>query len=633
MKKTANLIRLMLFSASMLTPIANLTPQSARIPAQHWVDRVLSVRSLVSGVPQWSPDGSRILFAGGIGGGELWTIAADGGFPRRLAPHPGGAGRTAPPTWSPDGRWIAHASNKDGSTELWLWSVGDGQETQLTDLGGRINSWNWSPDGRWIAFANGRYGGFDIWKVSVPDGEVSRLTSDSRYEVFPSWTPDSRKILYVRLDERWMDHDVFEIDTDGSNPRLVLSDTDFFDYRQGTAFGYPMVSPDGETLLFRSQRSDWLNYWSMPLPGGEPERVAPAEAEQSEGQWSPDGRWIAYVEIHNGTHDLRVVSSGGGQPRVLVSPEMGVVANIDWAPDSRSLSYTLATPTGAPDLYLVSVDGGTPTRLTHSAPGGSLEDDLVTPEKISYETFDGRSINAYLYKPHDMQPGERFPAIVLIHGGPTSHFADSYQLHAQFFTQQGYVMLLPNVRGSSGYGREFELLNNGDWGHGDRKDIVAGAEYLRSLPYVEPDRLGVEGTSYGGFLTPAVIAWSPDVFQAAIPISGYPNRVRFMDDGEYQHIQQLAYEFGPFEENQEVYYRNSPFFAVKSIKTPAFVIHGEGRFPESPQMRDFALELERHYKVFEYKSYKGETFYVRSRANTRQMLLDMLEFFDRYLKN
>lgn len=632
MKKTTGAKVAIIFFTIVVGATTSLIAQDARFPTESWVDRVMSVRSLVAGVPQWSPDGSRILFAGGLGGSELWTIDANGGFPRRLAPHAGAAGRTAPPTWSPDGRWIAHASDKGGSVELWLWSVEDGREIQLTDLGGRINSWSWSPDGRWIAFANGRYGGFDIWKVAVPSGDATRLTSESRYEVFPSWTPDSRKILYVRLDGRWMDHDVFEIDPDGSNPRLVLSDTDFFDYRQGTAFGYPMVSPDGETLLFRSQRSDWLNYWTIPLTGGEPRRVAPAEAEQAEGQWSPDGRWIAYVETHNGTDELRAVPAAGGQPRVLVSPDMGVVANIDWAPDSRRLSYTLATPTSAADLYVVSLDGSAPTQLTFSAPGGNLEADLVTPDKISYETFDGRSINAYLYKPHDMRPGERFPAIVLIHGGPTSHFADSYQLHAQFFTQQGYVMLLPNVRGSSGYGREFELLNNGDWGHGDRRDIVAGAEYLRSLPYVNPDRLGVEGTSYGGFLTPAVIAWSPDVFQAAIPISGYPNRVRFMEDGEYQHIQQLAYEFGPFDENEEVYYRNSPFFAVKNIQTPTFVIHGEGRFPESPQMKYFADELERHYKVFRYKSYKGETFYVNSRENTRQMLLDMLDFFNQYLK-
>jgi dipeptidyl aminopeptidase/acylaminoacyl peptidase len=327
------------------------------------------------------------------------------------------------------------------------------------------------------------------------------------------------------------------------------------------------------------------------------------------------------------------MSAQGGEPRVLVSPELGVVANLDWAPDGKRLSYTLASPTRAADLYVVSLERGSSTQLTFSAPGGNLEQHLVTPEKIAYESFDGRTINAYLYKPHNIRSGERFPAIVLIHGGPTSHFADSYQLHAQFFTQQGYVMLLPNVRGSSGYGREFELLNNGDWGHGDRKDVVAGAEFLKSLPYVNPNKLGVEGTSYGGFLTPAVIAWSPGVFQAAIPISGYPNRVRFMEDGEYQHIQQLAYEFGPFEENKDVYYRNSPFFAIKNITTPTFLIHGEGRFPESPQMKHFADEMERHYKVFRYKAYQGETYYVRGRENTRQMLLDMLDFFDGYLKD
>jgi dipeptidyl aminopeptidase/acylaminoacyl peptidase len=140
------------------------------------------------------------------------------------------------------------------------------------------------------------------------------------------------------------------------------------------------------------------------------------------------------------------------------------------------------------------------------------------------------------------------------------------------------------------------------------------------------------GTSYGGHLSAAAIAWAPEVFQAAIPASGYPNRIAFMEEGEYRHLQQLAYEFGPFEQNREVYFRNSPFFWVRQIQTPAFLLNGEGRFPGSTQMKDFAAEMERHYKVFRYKTYPNENYYVRSPENTRQMLLDMLEFFEQYLR-
>ncbi|MBI4499578.1 MAG: S9 family peptidase [Gemmatimonadetes bacterium] len=621
---------------ALLAMVATPVTAQERVPAETWVDRVLAVRSLVSEVPRWAPDGSKIMFSSSQGGGGIWSVTPEGGAPVRLTGATGGAGhflQTGQPQWSPDGKWISIISDHAGQPEIWLWSMADGRELRLTGLGSRISSYSWSPDSRWIALTGGRYGSYDVWKVAVPTGESYRLTSDARPEVFPSWTPDSRKILYARLDLRWMDHDLFEISADGANPRLVLSDTDFFDYREGSAFGASLVSPDGKTVLFRSQRSGWVNYWLVPLAGGTPRPMAAEETEQSEAQWSPDGRLIAYVANHNGTTEVRVVPAAGGPSRAVVSPASGMAQNIDWSPDGKRLSYTLQTPTRAADLYVVPVEGGQPKQLTFSDPNGVLEKQLLVPEKVTYRTFDGLVINSYLYKPRNTRPGERLPAIVLTHGGPTGQFSDNFNLHAQFFTEQGYVMLLPNVRGSSGYGRKFEMLNNKDWGHGDLKDVIAGVDYLKTLPYVNPNKMGTEGTSYGGFMSAAAVVWAPEVFQAIIPISGYPDRVKLLDESEYQHIQQLAYEFGPFEQNKDVYYRNSPFYSIKSATAPTFLIWGEGRFPETQQMYVFAKEMERYYKTVKYKAYQGETFYIRTQANTRQMLLDMLDFFDQYLRD
>ena len=156
----------------------------------------------------------------------------------------------------------------------------------------------WSPDERSIVFAGDRYGNYDIWTVEVATRKVRRLTSDKRYEVFPTWTPDSQRILYVRLDDTWEDHDVIEVDATGGSARTVLQDTDFFDYGAGTTFGYPRVSPDGAQVLFRSHRGGWINYWLAPIEGGEPRPIAAAEADQSSAVWSPDGSMIAYTENH-----------------------------------------------------------------------------------------------------------------------------------------------------------------------------------------------------------------------------------------------------------------------------------------------------------------------------------------------
>jgi dipeptidyl aminopeptidase/acylaminoacyl peptidase len=602
------------------------------------IDALLQIGSVVGGgfSPHWSPDGRRIVFSSSLNDGGLVTVGVDGGFPTRMPIDLGGTGHflsSNDPRWSPDGKWISYISTKSGAPELWLWSVENGSEIQLTDLGGRINSLNWSPDSKWIAFADDRYGGFDIWTVAVPGGEVLRLTDDMRYDVYPSWTPDSEKIVYDRMDDRWVDHEVLEISAGGGNPRLVVEETDFFDYGSGRTFGYPMVSPDGNTVLFRSHRSGWINYWAIPLNGGEPRPIAAEDADQSDASWSPDGELIVFVSNHNGTQDLRVVSAAGGDPRILVAPETGVCSSPEWSPDGRHISYVFGNPVRPNDLFVVSLDDGQRTQLTNSTYAGNLENALIAPEKITYPSADGLTISAYLYKPAYIRPGDRFPGILWIHGGPTSQFRDTFQQSVQFFAQRGYVLLLPNIRGSSGYGKDFEKLNNQCWGECDLRDALAGVEYLKTLPYVDPDNMGITGTSYGGDFTMASVGHvPPGTFQAAIAHSGEADWVRAYNEDEMRHVKLWDYEFGPLDENEELYRRLSPVSGIPNVTTPTFVVHGEGLYPSSELAELFASELERHYKVFRYKAYSPETFYVSSRKNRRQMLLDMLDFFDQFLK-
>jgi dipeptidyl aminopeptidase/acylaminoacyl peptidase len=602
------------------------------------IDKLLAIGSVVGrDMVQWSPDGTQITFSSGLGGGGLMSVSPEGGFPVRIPVDLGGAGHflsSQMPTWSPDGRWIAYVSTKSGSQELWLWSARTGRDSLLTKLGGRINSFSWSPDSEWIAFSNDRYGNYDIWKVALLSSDVYRLTEDSRYEVFPTWTPDAGNILYVELDERWTDHTVIVMTDSGTGRRTVVRDSDFFDYRAGGTFGYPTVSPDGISVLFRSHRSGWINYWTVPLAGGDPQPVAPEAADQSHARWSPDGRHIAYISAHNGTHELRIARTvGGGQPRVLVAPGSGVVAVPEWSPDGTRISYTLGTPTRPNDLFVVEVSSGTTTQLTVSMLAGNIERQLVAPEKIAYQSTDGLTINAYLYAPPGSRSGDRYPAILWIHGGPTSQYSDTYQERVQFFVQRGYVVLLPNIRGSSGYGKAFEDANNGCWGHCDLEDVLAGVEYLEGLPYVNSDKIGITGTSYGGCMSMAAVAFAPGVFQAAVPSSGYGDWMHFVGEQELRHIKLLDYELGPLAENEAVYRTSSPIYSVANITTPTFLVHGEGFFPESKASDNFADALEKHYKVFRHKAYPNENYYVRSRENERQLLLDMLQFFDEFLRD
>ena len=329
-----------------------------------------------------------------------------------------------------------------------------------------------------------------------------------------------------------------------------------------------------------------------------------------------------------------VVDAGGGEPHALFSPQLGVCSAPQWAPDGKLISFLHGTPTTPDDIWVVSTENGRPPRqLTRSLPSGKLDKRLVTPEKVAYKSFDGLTINAYLYSPIERGKGRRYPGVLFIHGGPTSQFLDTFQPYVQYFVQRGYVVLLLNVRGSSGYGKSFEELNDRDWGYGDLKDAIAGADYLKTLDYVDPENMGVTGTSYGGNMSFFAVGFAPGVFQAAVPMSGYADQPKLLHELELRHIKQNDHEFGPYEGNEEVWLRSSPIYAVKDATTPCFVLHGVGREPQSVASKEFVEALRKEYKIVEYKTYPNENYYVRSPENVQQMLLDVADFFDRYLKS
>ena len=625
-------------------------PQSASNTSAPSARELLSLRSPLSGgvifsptlsPPTWSPDGSQISFLGSVPGGSLglWSINPGGGSPQLLVNDVSVSGQ---PKWSPHGEYLAYISTKGGdSPEIWLWSRQTQKDVQLTHMGENILSMNWSPDGTRIAFSNGRYGNQDVYVVTAPGGKVLRLTSDSRYELFPSWTPDGRQIVFDRLDEAWVRHDLMVMPSDGSSPPHALAEADYFDYRIGAEFGYAPVAPDGQRILFRSERSGWMNYWTVPISGGVPRPLAAESAEQSEAAWSPDGKWVAYVANRNGTAGLYVVAAAGGAPRALVNPSVGIVANIAWSPDSGQLSYTLEEPTAPAELFTVNLQTARVTQLT--SPYSSLpRQELAQPRKITYPSADGYTISAYLYEPRNLKPEEKAPGIMWVHGGPHGQWKDSYQPEVQFFVDRGYAVLLPNIRGSTGYGKDFRESIKGCWGHCDLQDVLAGVAYLKRQPYVNAAEMGIHGVSYGGIMTMYAITFAPGVFQAAIPESGYGDWVTFHEwANSLSDMQLITHDLGSFPENQKVLQHSSAIFSVAQVTTPAFIIQGADNIPNpwrpaersNPEALDFAHALGAHSKLYRYKAYPNNGYYINSFETTQRKLEDMLAFFDQYLKD
>ena len=355
---------------------------------------------------------------------------------------------------------------------------------------------------------------------------------------------------------------------------------------------------------------------------------------------------MAYVSNHNGTLSLRVLKNGEHKSHAIVNPETGVIGSLRLSPDAKEISYTLATPHSPADLFVFSYSAGQSRQITRSVT--AKPESIQDPEKISYRSTNDFTISAYLYKPVKMVPGKQYPGILWIHGGPTGQFLDTYFPLAQFIASQGYIVLAPNIRGSSGYGKHFEDANNECWGHCDLEDVVAGVSYLKTLPYVNSHEIGITGTSYGGCMSMSAVAFAPNVFQAAAPMSGYGDWISFMTyNTELRHTKLLEYELGPYPSKKAVYHYVSPIYAINNVTAPVFLIQGGGPVTSwrpgedaPPASMEFARALEHAYKVYRYKIYTNNSepshygpYYVSGVENPANMALDLLQFFDQYLKD
>lgn len=610
---------------------------------------------------QWFPDSSRIIFHSQFSGSsEFWSVSPEGGPLIRLTVGSDGTS----PRVSPDGRWLSYISPKSGPGEVWIHPLDPdlgSDDRQLTNLGADVNSANWAPDGQSIVLSCNRYGSYDVYEVSVPDGAWRRLTSDpDKYEHYAVYTPDGRNIVYVQLNDTWEDHDIIQIDRNGNNRQILARDRDFFDYQMGRRFGHPLISPDGKWLLFRSHRSNWINYWKVdldPQRGAEhamPTPLCSEEFDQSaesgsitcrEAAWSPGGRYVAYVSNRDGNVQLRVVSRDGRECVVVAAEEEGVASHPAWSPDSRRLAFLYQSFTKPPDVWVAEVEECkgrlavlAARQLTYSMPRG-LERKLIPPEKVEYASFDGTIIPGYVYRPRQ-RSSEPGPAIIEVQGGPVDQFRDTMQIVAQYLVQRGYTVLMPNRRGSAGYGKDFEEMIRTGWGIDDLQDIVAGAEYLAEAGLANPRRIGVTGSSYGGAMTMMLACAAPQgVFQASISRSGYADWAYYYGHGSQRTVKLLRHSLGPLDENKELYRKSSALNKVQEAQTPVFVIDQEAdpTAPRVDQRQEFVAGLRQFDKPVRYRKYKNTRvaylglIYSHHPSAAKEMLPDMVEYFRQYL--
>ncbi len=538
--------------------------------------------------PVWSPD-SRLLAFNSRRGDDpntVWFLRVDGAGGEAF--HIDGIEGT--PIWSPDGEWVAYtraADDEDEGAEREGWIAPDaltntldprrfdgrvitstrykrdgtltlrphfttvakrqlfvvpargGTPTQLTDLPFDVGSVAWSSDGRRVVFTGDEHQDdelndeltADIWTVAVDGGPVRRLTANPGSESAPAISPDGERMAYRFSPERGAETDllVVEIGPDGT----------------------PRSAPVNLT-------ADWDLQPGTPV-------------------WSPDGTIIRFSAGIRGDNHLFQVGADGLSGVTQVTAGERRLAEFSFTEDGVVMAFTSTDPVSPPELFVGAVDGSTEQRATGFNDGWLRGVTLVEPEELIWTVDDGTQIQGWVVKPVGYQEGVKYPMVLKIHGGPHSAYGNTFFPTFHVLSASGFFVLYPNPRGSSGYGHEFQYATRGQWGIVDREDYLKGVDAaLAKYPDIDPDRLGVSGGSYGGFMTNWLTA-TTDRFRAAVTSRSITNWESWWGTSDAQGL--TEYEFyGPPWEQRDLYRRLSPISYVENVTAPTLIIHSENDY-------------------------------------------------------
>ncbi len=624
--------------------------------------------------PQFSPDGKWIAYVVTVidkdenrSNSDIWMIPRQGGVPIRLTNHEKG---DSSPCWSPDGKYLAFISSREEKSQIWLFDTLGGEPSQLTKMSNGVNSFVWSPDSSKVAFIakdpepeeegeeekdkekkkkpdvrvvnrlqhkRDRVGYLDdkrnhIWIIPAEGEEPKKLTNGQYDEQSISFSPDGKEILFVsnRSENPDANHnrDIWAVGVESGKIRQITTNVG--------PDSNPNWSHNGRYITYLASTNFNNLYgttflWMVPAQGGEPVKLT-AKLDRNVSNkplWSADDRFIYFVLEDSGNlHLCRIPSSGGEIERVIAGERVARTPVI--SPDGQYLAFMLGDTMAPPELYIAKATGEELKKLTSVNDEFLAKLKLSQPENIHYKSFDGQEVEGWMIKPVDFLPGKKYPMVVKAHGGPQSQYSTSFNLEFQLLAAEGYVVLYTNPRGSTGYGEPFCRAIWADWGNKDLKDVVAGVDYVLKQGYVDPEKLGISGWSYGGIMTNYAITRT-NRFQAAV--SGASESDYFSCYGyDDLHIWWET-ELGLPWENFQLYRKISPIVDVKKVKTPTLFMCGQNDYRcPLPQSEQMYLSLKKLGLETELVIYPGESHGISRPDHQIDRLNRIVKWFHKYLK-
>jgi len=626
-----------LFTSARYLLLASLAcaVMHASEPPRLTLDDLLAVEPL--GETPLSPDGKTFAF---VHNGQIALLPAEGGWPVAIT---GSAGGKSGLNWSPDGNTLAFVSQ--GS--IWTVAITGGQPHRLThaapgsgdprQAGDR--SPHWSPKGDWILFETGRRGHGDLAVVS-PDGLSENIITAGPADAGEGeWSPDGSEIAYVERAPSYFSGKLQIAKFNAQSGRATTAVnlyTSPVDRGGGWSLRKPAWSPDGRTLALVLQESGWDNVYLIPAAGGAPKPLTRGEQDDLDPVFSPDGKSIAIVSNRQSPEESRIwiVPLDGSSARPLAKFKIpGVESAPQWSPDGRSLYFHRSSPLESADLLAAdTAKPAEPRYLTHTSPK-YLEGALQVPDRVRFKSKDGLLVTGLLYKPRGFKSGTRYPAVLWIHGGPEGQDVYRLDLWAQYLAQEGYAVLEPNYRGSTGYGEKFRNLNVEDSGGGEMDDVAAGAQYLIDQGIADSKRIAIGGGSHGGTMTAYAVTKYPQLFAAAIEMYGVVDRATFVErTNRNSAIRWMMKMGGTPAEKPDVYRRANSLLLADQIQTPLLILHGEND-PQVPPYESvqFTKALAAHHKTFYYYTYPNELHGFSQKDHRLDAWTKELAFLQKYI--
>jgi len=610
------LMSVLMTSQTLPAPQAITDPKQISSKPDARVEKSLSIEKLYMtrqvGGATWSPDGKTVAFVSNLSGrNNLWLVPSEGGWPMQLTVSDQ---RQTSPTWSPDGKWIAYTSDYEGDEQwdIFLVSAKTGQVVNLTNTREIAEeSPAWSQDGRYLAYMV-KPKTSSVFEIDVYDTvmrEVKHLTTGTakdRMNVAPIWSADGKFIVYTQEQSKGTDSNVFLADVWNAQSTLLTPHDGERTYSAND------ISPDGKQVLITSNAGNgYDNVGLLDIASKKIRWLTQDKWEISGENFSPDGKFLTYTANIDGNTDIYLYDIASGKARALPLPQgvnFAAGRTSPFTPDNSRLLYYHTGATAPGDLWVYKLADGKSHQLTYSLVGGVRSEDLVEPHLVHYPSKDGKwTISAFVYVPYNLPHNAEHPAIVFVHGGPTAQTMNTFNRFVQYMANQGYIVIAPNYRGSTGYGKEFQQANLFDMGGGDLQDVLAAADWIKQTGYVDPKKLILMGGSYGGYMTMMGVTKAPEMWAAGVPIVPFVNWFTEIQNEDPVLQQSDLATMGDLEKNKALYEDRSPINFVDQIKAPLYLLAG-GNDPRCPkeEAQQVVDAVKKRGGVVEYKVYENE---------------------------